>query len=642
MIRSALKKYKDKTPPWGEVGYVTYKRTYARKMMYKGQETREEWLDTCFRAINGLQAIGGQFTKSEEHQLLEVFFNLEGLCSGRALWQLGTETLAKVGADSMQNCWHVISRDAEAFCFTFNQLMLGGGVGFNILPEHVYEMPRIKTGVEITHLDTFDVDFVVPDNREGWVNLLRVVLNSFFVTGKPLTYTTNSVRSRGKPIKTFGGTASGPESLIKGITWIVGILKSRAGKKLRPLDVLDIQNIIGYIVVSGNVRRSAEIACGSPDDMEFLTAKSWQLHKVPNWRAMSNNTVITESLKRLPPVFWDGYTGEGEPYGLLNPYTCRNYGRLVDGFRYRTDDDFAGVNPCGEIQLENKESCNLAELFLPNIENEDHFKHVSHLLYKVTKTISCMSFSDPVTDAVVKKNHRLGMGLTGFVATEHFHDEALFDRVYKSIEDLDIKYSKQLGVAPSKKLTTVKPSGTMSLLAGVPPGGNDAFAEYVIRRIRFSSDDPLVAVCQGAGYYTEPVRNFDGTPDFDTTVIEFPCHFKEGIPTQQKVDPIAQLERQKWLQTHWADNSVSITVYYLPEQLPAIREWLDKNYTEGVKCTSFLRHSGHGFDQAPLEAITKEQYWEMRGSVHDITHVNDYGMFGIDSQECSSGGCPVR
>ena len=157
------------------------------------------------------------------------------------------------------------------------------------------------------------------------------------------TYSTQLIRSKGAPIKGFGGTASGPEDLVWGISEIGKILEKRAGKKIRPVDALDIMNIIGAVVVAGNVRRSAQIAIGDPDDVEYLLAKRWDLGNIPSWRAMSNNSVVCNDIGDLHDFFWDGYEGKGEPYGLINLRLSRKIGRLGE-YEY-PDPEVQGYNP---------------------------------------------------------------------------------------------------------------------------------------------------------------------------------------------------------------------------------------------------------------------------------------------------------
>lgn len=632
--------FADQQVPWGPLGYVVYKRTYSRLRDDLGRS--EEWHESLARGINGILEIGGLFTEDEVFRLYGHYFNLRGSFSGRALWQLGTNNVHRIGADSLQNCWAVaVSDPIDPFCFVFNQLMLGGGVGFNILPENVYGLPTVAFSPTIERTDSFDCDFIVPDNREGWVKLLGRILKSFFYTGKDIRYCTKGIRSKGSLISTFGGKASGDADLIWGMEQICKVLRRRLGRKLRPIDVLDIMNIIGKIVVAGNVRRSAEIAIGDPRDLDYMAAKNWSTGKVPAWRGMSNNSVAANCYEVLPESFWSGYNGEGEAYGVVNLDLCRNYGRLLDGIGYRPDPLVIGTNPCAEITLAHKEPCNLTELFACRIRDLATFKDVAYLNYKVAKTISKWPFSDPDTNDIVEMHHRLGNGITGIQQATWWGPRE-YDAVYRHIEEADEVYSKILGIKRSIKLTTVKPSGTLSLLpdfeGGVlTPGTNDGYAPYHIRRIRFAADDPLVDTCRDHGYSVEPARQLDGSEDFNTLVVSFPVQQVGGRQTSA----IHQLKRHKMMQTYWADNSVSTTVYYKREELDDIKQYLRKNIPTTIKSVSFLLHSDHGFDQAPLEAISKQQYEALVSKTRPITSLSDYSA-GDLNLECEGGHCPIK
>lgn len=642
-----VEKYMDRDVPWGPVGYVTYKRTYSR-LTDTGKT--EEWWQTIFRCCRALvEELDACFTQEEIETLYDACFNLKCCFSGRALWQLGTPTVRRVGADSLQNCWFVsVNEPVEPFTFAFNQLMLGGGVGFNIQRENVFSLPRVKYNPSIIRSQSFDCDFIVPDNREGWVELLRMILESFFFSGKDVYYCTNCIRGKGAKISSFGGIASGPEELVNGLKLIVNILSQRVNHKLTPLDVLDIFNIVESIVVAGNVRRSSGIALGDSNDQCFLNSKAWGRHFIPNWRAMSNNTVIANSIKELPDLYWSNFedkiNGEAisECLGLMNLYNAQHYGRLADGFDYRPDLNVQGMNPCGEVTLEPYEACNLFELFLPNLENEEEFKIVAGLGYKVGKSICQYPYSHPRTQEVVKRNQRIGLGVTGFLQAPHLRDNLIFNNVYRYLEALDAEYSKKIGANKSIKLTAIKPSGTLSLLAGVCSGGGAAYAEYCIRRIRFAANDPIIKTCYDNGYKVEPVLRLDGSQDFGTVCVEFPVHYANAV-TAKNLPAIDQLEVQKWLQCNWADNSVSSTIHFRDSELPGIKAWLGKNYADYIKSISFNRHSNHGFTQAPFEEITHAQYDEMRQKCKPINFISDSQELTLaDSVECQNGVCPVR
>jgi hypothetical protein len=600
----------------------------------------EEWEDAVDRVIKSCrEQLNCGFTPIEERQVKSMMMNLKGTVAGRFLWQLGTETVDRLGLPSLQNCAFVVVDDPiRPFTWAFEMLMLGSGVGFNIQRENVYQLPKVKASVEVSRVDTNDADFIVPDSREGWVELLRRVLEASFHSGKGFTYATHLIRSKGSPIKGFGGTASGPEDLVWGMQEINKILNGRVGKRLRPIDCLDVMNIIGRIVVAGNVRRSAQIALGDADDIEYLRAKRWDLGGIPNWRAMSNNSVICSDISQLPDDFWEGYNGNGEPYGLINLDASRRMGRTFEN-QY-PDPDVQGFNPCAEQSLANFETCCLAEIYLPNIESYKELLEVSRLLYRINKHSLAIPCAIEETEDIVHKNMRMGIGVTGYLQATEEQRSWLSD-CYEQLRIYDDEYSRLAGFPNSIKLTTVKPSGTLSLLAGVTPGAHPGYSQYYIRRIRMASDSDLVGAARRNGYPVEFVRNFDGTEDKSTSVVSFPCSFPKGTKLAGDMTAIDQLEVIKRLQAEWSDNAVSVTIYYRKEELDEIKKWLAVNY-KNVKSVSFLLHNDHGFDQAPMEEITEQVFKELSDMVTPITSLESLSMDDIEIQDCEGGACPVR
>ena len=647
-------KYSNKQPNWGfnGLGYIVYKRTYAR---VKENGQTEEWHETIRRCINGAQKIGANYTREEAEQLFDLIFNLKCNFAGRMLWQLGTPTVDRFGANSLLNCWNVSMNSVRSFLFLFENLMLGGGVGFSIRREDIHELPRIKKGVSITHKNTKDADFIVPDSREGWIRLLEKVLEAFFVKGSSFNYSTILIRGAGEKISGFGGVASGPQILLDGIEKINKIFQSREGKKLRSIDVLDICNIIGGIVVSGNVRRSAQIAIGDPDDYLFLRAKNWSLGNIPNWRAMSNNTIYADDFSHISNEIWsngyilDSETGfaKGEPYGFFNLPLSQKYGRLKDGLMkdsslYPTDEDnVVGTNPCGEISLASYECCNLSELYLNNIQSKDELITCAKLLYKTQKAIAALPFIHEETNKIVHKNMRLGLGVTGIC--QSLDKIEWLDACYKELRKFDKEWSKERGWNRSIKLTTIKPSGTLSLLAGSTPGVHPAYSKYYTRRIRMSSNDALVSYCRDLGYYIEYAVNFDGSENHDTVVVEFPCETPDGALFADDMGVVQQLEMVKKLQEVWSDNAVSVTAYYSENELSTLKQWLSDNYETGIKSVSFLMRQKHGFKQAPYEEITKEAYELKKSKVKPlITILQNIGNEALEGIECEGGACPIK
>lgn len=662
-------KYNGYQVPWGPLGYVTYKRTYARPVIpevvahvegyqkqldawrqYVGDINAhfrtEEWWETTERCVNWVLAEAkGAISVEEGEKLFDDVMNLRCSFAGRGLWQYGTDTVKSIGAASLNNCYAVNVDSLDAFLFTFDMLMLGGGVGFNIQKENVYSLPKVEGGT-VTRKESNDAEFIVPDSREGWIELLRRVLDVYFTNQSNLTYSTVCIRPQGSPIAGFGGTASGPGPLCAGIEQICQVLDARVGKKLRPMDCLDIMNIIGSIVVAGNVRRSAELALGDFEDTHFLLAKRFDLSTpVPNWRSMSNNSVACSVFDHLPNAFWKTYDVGGEPYGLVNLGLMRKKGRLIDN--HRKDKDVIGTNPCAEISLESGESCNLAEIYLPNIESEDQLMEVACRIWKVCKVVSCVPHHWPFAAEIIEKNHRTGLGITGVLQANQFEDlPEVLDQTYRALEYTDEEFSDTLSdslgrwIKPSIKLTTVKPSGTLSLLAGVSSGIHPEYSEYYIRRIRIAANSPIVEASRKAGYQVEQVLRFDGSKDPSTYVVEFPCKAREGSKLAKDMTALEQLEVCKMVQTYWSDNSVSVTVYYRKEELDAIKEWMAENYDNSLKSVSFLQHSEHGFVQAPLEEIDEKEYTKRSKNLIALDLSSSHDELYDD--DCATGACPVR
>lgn len=335
--------------PWSPVGYLTYRRTYSRAIDPDNPfDPGEEWEDTIERCLSGIEdQLGLDLTEEEYDRLYYYMHQLKGTVAGRFLWQLGTSTVDRLGLPSLQNCAAcVIDSPVRPFTWAMDRLMLGCGVGYNLQREYVYKLPPVLEEFEepVRH-DHKDADYIIPDTREGWVKLLEYTLRSAFYPEdtQGFRYSTQLIRGHGAPIKGFGGVASGPEILCKGISQISGVLKKRRGKQLRPIDCLDIMNIIGSIVVAGNVRRSAQLAIGDPDDIQYLKAKNWSEGNIPNWRSNSNNSVACSSIEHLPAEFWRTYEGGSEPYGLINLKLSRECGRIGD-YQYK-DKGVVAYNP---------------------------------------------------------------------------------------------------------------------------------------------------------------------------------------------------------------------------------------------------------------------------------------------------------
>jgi hypothetical protein len=300
------------------------------------------------------------------------------------------------------------------------------------------------------------------------------------------------------------------------------------------------------------------------------------------------------------------------------------------------------VSNCAEQSLNNFETCCLAEIYLPNIESYEELKRIATMLYRVNKHSLALKCHHQETQDIVNANMRMGIGITGVMMSTEEQKSWLSD-CYTYLRAYDKEYSQQMGWPTSIKLTTVKPSGTLSLLAGVTSGVHPATSgQYFIRRIRIASNSDLVNVVKAHGYHTEFQKNFDGTEDRTTVVVEFPCKYPDGVISADDLTVFEQLEAVKFMQKNWSDNSVSVTAYYKKHELPELRKYLEENFKDGFKTLSFLLYSDHGFAQAPFEPISKEKYEYLNELVKPIDSIDIREEEMEEIEACASGACPIK
>jgi hypothetical protein len=269
----------------------------------------------------------------------------------------------------------------------------------------------------------------------------------------------------------------------------------------------------------------------------------------------------------------------------------------------------------------------------------EEFKDAAGLLYKINKRILMLDSHLKETQEVVHKNMRMGIGITGYLQASD-EQKRWLNTVYLYLRKVDERYSKKWGFPTSIKLTTVKPSGTLSLLPGVTPGAHPGYAQFMYRRITIATEHPLTQLCRDKGYPVEFKKNIDGSEDYGSCIVTFPFRYPDGTVLAEHMTALKQLETVKDLQTNWSDNSVSCTIYYRIEELPEIRKYLERSYASCHKSLSFLLHSDHGFEQAPYEEITEQQYNDLVAKVQPITDIGAADFEAVD--ECAGGMCPVK
>lgn len=461
------------TPHWGELGWVTYKRTYARWL--PEQQRTEEWPETVKRVVEGNINLDPRLHDDradaqvvadlthEAQRLFKLIYGLAATPSGRNLWISGTDYQQRNG-DALNNCWFIAVRPqaygdshiipsyltpnqvavSMPFSFMFDQLMKGGGVGFSVTPNNVRQMPRVDQAIDLTILiDDASASYEasvalgavdrsawlrdhslagtryyrLPDTREGWVLANANLIDAHFAGTNPDQQTQvvldiSDIRPKDAPIHGFGGTASGPMPLVEMLFDNNNILNAAVGRQLTAMDCTDLGNLIGKTVVAGNVRRSAELALGGAEDHDFMTMKQ-DKEKLYHHRWASNNSVaVDQQFDDYQPMA-EAIQQNGEP-GMVNLDLSRNYGRIADGRQEGIDGAVEGTNPCGEISLSNGEPCNLFEVF-PSVAEDQGWtlEDAFGLGARYTKRVTFSHYDWEVSRRAIQKNRRIGVSMSG-------------------------------------------------------------------------------------------------------------------------------------------------------------------------------------------------------------------------------------
>ena len=535
---------------------------------------------------------------------------------------MGTPVIHKKNLSAaLNNCAFVSTEDLELnptrpFEFLMDASMLGVGVGFDTKGRDRVMILGPKEEVEVYRIE---------DSREGWVNSVSKLLKAYFgVNGEKMNdieFDYSAIRPEGEPLKTFGGVSSGPRPLRELHESIRGVLNGRIGQRMDSRAIVDLFNLIGRCVVSGNVRRSAEIAFGDPDDITFMDLKDYD--KNPERAAFgwsSNNSIFarvgmdyTEVAKRLRV--------NGEP-GLAWLENMQKFGRMEDGPNWK-DKRVKGGNPCLEQSLESYELCCLVETFPARHASLSEYLRTLKFAYLYAKTVTLRMTHWPETNRVMLRNRRFGCSVSGiadFLGKYNLEElRQWLDEGYHTVQRWDEVYSNWFCIPRSIKTTSVKPSGTVSLLAGATPGMHFPESRIYIRRMRMSKNDPLAIPLRAAGYSVVPAIGQEDT----TVVVEMPIKLAEGVRVQSEVSMFEQLQLAAFLQRYWADNQVSCTITFDPvSEGPHIAQML-QYFQYQLKGVSFLPKFDYSkYPQLPYEAIGEELYEKMTKDLKPIVFVN--------------------
>ena len=657
--------YRSVTPPFGyrdaggnSVGEITFLRTYSR---LKEDGTKETWVDVCERVINGMYSLQKDHCKSNRlpwnenkaqasaKEGFDRLFNLKWTPPGRGLWVMGTPLVNQHrNSAALQNCAFVSTKNmtkhnpAAPFAFLMEASMLGIGVGFDDLGADkdftIYAPGDTQT-------------YEIPDTREGWVESVSLLINSYLRPDQPTwDFDYSQIRPEGEPIRTFGGTAAGPAPLKKLHGAIRKIFEGRAGALLTRVDIADIGNLIGVCVVSGNVRRSAELLIGRVDDKDFLNLKNAEAFpernsyskKAPGWGWMSNNSVAVKVGDDLSNIV-EGISLNGEP-GVIWMDVSQDYGRLIDAPNGK-DWRVAGYNPCAEQSLESYECCTLVETYLNRHDSLEDFSRSLKFAFLYAKSVTLLPTHWEETNAIMQRNRRIGTSISGIA---NFADEhglpvlrEWMDQGYDVVKGYDEIYSEWLGIRESIKVTTVKPSGTVSILAGESPGVHwTPGGKHFLRAIRFANSDPMLPLLRAAGYTVEAASE---SPD-TTSVVFFPIE-SAAHRSEKDVTIFEKIALAATAQRYWSDNSVSVTVSFDRDKEKDHIGTVLHMYDGQLKTVSFLPQGNETYPQMPYTQITAEDYEAYLARLLPVDLSPVYAGMAADAigeMYCTTDACEIK
>jgi ribonucleoside-triphosphate reductase len=598
----AVDKLMSMKPQFGYDGYgeIVFYRTFSRK---KENGLMESWNDCVLRVINGIMSIrknhytvnnipwNEDYWQGFAYRMMLALFNFHWSPPGRGLWQCGSLYMYERGSAALNNCGltevHMSSLHDD-IAWAMDMLMNGCGIGFRL--------NRSERGPVKCHKSTKRMLYSVPDTREGWVHSIRLRIRAYLFNEPLPIVDCSQVRKANVPINGFGGVASGPGPLMELHDSIDKFFLDYIEGRIDEIELqANLANAVAKCVVAGNVRRSAEILQALIEDTTFLNLKDYVLK--PDRAGIggySNNSGIfstNESFNMIGEIA-NRVGTRGEPgginefnliYGRLNP---RDIMAVRNG-QIRPD-KARGFNPCGEQQLEHRELCTLVNTFPTRCL--DKLKKFSYVIWQqalefaafYASTVTLLPTHDASTNAVMQRNRRIGVAIsdyTGWTHTEGLHRVINYLKDgYEYVRSENGRLADEAGIPHSIRVTTVKPDGTVSKLAGVTAGCGYPTFRHTLRRTNVAKNSPIANLLLEAGIPAEPlVTDSDGTWSTMYPILQGPSKPVGEATIWEQVANIVTLQR------YWSDNAVSNTIYFEPDEYMVERVQVSNPTKEEIK-----------------------------------------------------------
>ena len=548
--------------------------------------------------VNYLSSKNKGLTK-EFKEIREAVLNLEIMPSMRLMMSAG-EACERDNI-AAYNCSYLAMNNKRAFSEALYILMNGTGVGFSCERQEISKLPSIPETIS-----NCDDVIVVGDSKLGWAKAFKKLLSSLWEGDIP-TIDYSQVRPAGARLKTFGGRASGPEPLKRLFDFVVETFKHAQGRKLSSIEVHDITCMIGEIVVVGGVRRSALISLSNLTDKRMREAKMGAWYNDFAYRGLANNSVAYTERPDME-TFMDEWVSlvkskSGER-GIFN----RVAAQVQAEKQGREKDLNYGTNPCSEIILRDKQFCNLTEVVVRANDTKKTLTRkvqLATILGTLQSNLTNFQFLSAEWTKNTKEERLLGVSLTGIMDAKITSnpDPIFLEELKHEANKTNKKYAQMLDIEPSKSITCVKPSGTVSQLVDSASGIHTRHSPYYIRTIRMDKKDSIYDFLKDKGVQVEDEQF---RPE-STAVFSFPIKAPTGAITRDDKTALEQLENWLVYQRHWCNHKPSVTISVKDNEWMDVGAWVWKYFDE-ISGISFLPHSDHTYVQAPYQECTKEEY----------------------------------
>lgn len=589
---------------------------------------RETWAEICFRYETMMNEKYPQL-KDEIHHWMDFVYRRKVLPSMRAM-QFAGPAIARNNS-RIYNCAYLPVDDIRAFSETLFLLLGGTGVGYSVQRHHVEQLPPIKKGEKTKK-------FLVGDSLEGWADAIKVLMKAYFGKSQYMPeFDFSDIRPKGARLVTAGGKAPGPEPLKLCVAHVQAILdRKEEGSKLSPLECHDIMCYLANAVLAGGIRRSAMISLFSADDEEMLTCKFGNWWELNEQRGRANNSVVLSRESTTRDEFFALWkkieiSGSGEP-----------------GFYFTNNLDW-GTNPCCEIALRPFQFCNLCEVNVSDIVSQEDLNErarAAAFFGTLQAGFTNFHYLREEWKNTTEEDALIGVGMTGIASGKILKYD--LRETAEEVKQMNLEVSARLSIQFAARCTTIKPSGTTSLVLGTSSGIHAWHNDYYLRRVRIGKNEALYDYL----YAEHPELIEDDLLNSKQGIIRIPQHAPEGSILRTE-DTMDLLERIKKFNTEWVRNgfrrgsnanNVSATVSIPDDEWPQVGEWMWANKAS-YNGLSVLPYDNGNYKQAPFEDISSIEFATLERSLRsiDLTHVVEHEDETDHKAEaaCAGGACAI-